>query len=54
MKLEWLKIIILAILIVVFLLYINIKSITESILKEVKEGFQDSGSTDDIITAFLI
>ena len=53
MKLEWLKIIILAILIVVFLLYVNIKSITESILKEVKEGFQTSTSTDDIQTDFF-
>ena len=54
MKLEWLKIIILSILIVVFLLYINIKSITESILKEVKEGFQSSDtSTEDIQTAFF-
>ena len=54
MKLEWLKIIILAILIVVFLLYINIKNITESILKEVKEGFQSSDtSSEDIQTNFF-
>jgi len=53
MKLEWLKILILLFLIVVFLLYINIKRLTESVLKEVKEAFQNSSNDTDIHTSFF-
>jgi len=53
MKLEWLKILILLFLIVIFLLYINIDKITKNIIKEVKESFQNENVNTDIQTSFF-